>query len=50
MVIRNVSCSFLLHTKYEKHFQRKYLTTASVSSKYTVEIEGIKSIDNYILN
>ena len=47
--IRNVSCSFLLHIKYEKHL-RQYLTKARVSSKYRVEPESIKTNDNDILN
>ena len=36
------------HTKYEK--QRHYLTKVSVSSKYRVESESIKSNDGDILN
>ena len=47
MIIRNVSCSFLLHIKYEK--QRQYLAKGSVSSKYSVESETKKSIVNDIL-
>ena len=47
MIIRNVSCSFLLHIKYEK--QRQYLAKGSVSSKYSVEPETKKSIVNDIL-
>ena len=46
--LRNVSCSILLHIKYEK--QRQYLTEASVSSKCRVEHESIKSNDNDTLN
>ena len=48
MIIRNVSCSFLLHIKYEK--QRQYLARGSVSSKYRVEPESKKSNVNDILN
>ena len=36
IIIRNVSCSSLLHIKYEKHYMQ-YLTKESVSSKYRVE-------------
>ena len=42
MIIRNVSCSFLLHIKYEKHY-RQHLAEVSVSSKYRVESESKKS-------
>ena len=45
---RNVSCSFLLHIKYEK--QRQYLTKESVSSKYRVDSESKKSDVNDVLN
>ena len=48
MIIRNVSCSFLLHVKYEK--QRQYLAKVSVSSKYRVESENKKINVNDILN
>ena len=48
MIIRNVSCSFLLHIKYEK--QRQYLAKGSVISKYRVEPESKKSNVNDILN
>ena len=48
MIIRNVSCSFLLHIKYEK--QRQYLAKGSVSGKYRVEPESKKSNVNDILN
>ena len=47
LVIRNDSCSFLLHIKYKK---TQYPTKTSVSSKYRVEPESIKSNDNDILN
>ena len=49
IVMRNVSCSFLLHIKYEK-YSRQYLTKASVSSKYRVEPESIKGNDNDFLS
>ena len=45
MVIRNVSCPFLFHIKSEKHW-KQYLTNASVSSKYRVEPDSIKSNDD----
>ena len=48
MIIRNVSCSFLLHIKYEK--QRQYLAKGSFSSKYGVEPENKKINVNDILN
>ena len=48
MIIRYVSCSFLLHIKYEK--QRQYLAKGSVSSKYRVESKSKKSNVNDILN
>ena len=48
MIIRTVSCSFLLHIKYEK--QRQYLAKGNVSSKYRVELESKKSNVNDILN
>ena len=47
-VIRNVSCSFLLPIKFEKHYIRQYLAKGSVSSKYRVESESKKSNVNYI--
>ena len=49
MIIRNVSCSFLLHIKYEKHY-RQHLAEGSVSSKYRVESESKNSNVNDILN
>ena len=45
-VIRNVSCSFLLHIRYEE----QYLTKATVSSECRVEPESIKSNDSDILS
>ena len=48
MIIRNVSCSFLLHIRYEK--QRQYIAKGSVSSKYRVEPESKKSNVNDILD
>ena len=48
MIIRNVSCSFLLHIKYEK--QRQYLTKESVSSRYIVEPKSKKSNINDVPN
>ena len=48
MIIRNVSCSFLLHIKYEKQMQ--YLAKGNVSSKYKIEPESKKSNVNDILN
>ena len=47
IVIRNDSCSFLLHIKYRK---TRYITKTSVSSKYRVAPESIKSNDNDTLN
>ena len=41
MIIRNVSCSFFLHIKYEKH-SRQYLVKGRISSKYRVEPESKK--------
>ena len=49
MIIRNVSCSFLLHIKNEKHL-RQYLVKGRISSKYRVEPESKKSNVNDILN
>ena len=49
VITRNVSCSFLLHIKYEKHL-RQYLAKRSVSSKYKNEPESKKSNVNDILN
>ena len=46
IVIKNVSCSFLLHIKYQK--QRQYLTKESVVN--TVQPESIESNDNAILH
>ena len=43
MIIRNVSCSFLLHIKYD-------LARGSVSSKYRVQPESKNSNVNDILN
>ena len=48
MIIRNVSCLFLLNIKYEK--QRQYLAKGSVSSKYRAEPENKKINVNDILN
>ena len=47
MIIRNVSCPFLLHIKYEKHLA---ISNQRVSSKYRVEPEGKKSNVNDIPN
>ena len=49
IIIRNVSCSSLLHIKYEKHYMQ-YLTKESVSSKYRVEPGSKKSTVHNILN
>ena len=49
LIVRNVSRSFLLHIKYEKH-QMQYLTKESVSSKYRAEGQSKKSKVNDILN
>ena len=49
MITRNVSCSFLLHIKYEKH-QKQYLVKGNVSSKYRVEPESKKGNVNDIFN
>ena len=46
LIIRNVSCSFLLHIKYE-NFKGNVLTKKSVSSKYSLKV---KSNVNDILN
>ena len=43
MIIRNVSCSFLLHIKYD-------LARGSVSGKYRVQPESKNSNVNDILN
>ena len=48
MIIRNVSCSFFLHIKYEKQMQ--YLAKGSVRGKYRVEPESKKGNVNDILN
>ena len=50
MIIKNVSCSFLLHIKYEKHQYWEYLAKGGVSSKCRVEPESKKSNANDILN
>ena len=49
MIIRNVSCSFFLHIKYEKH-SRQYLVKGRISSKYRVEPESKKGNVKDILN
>ena len=49
IIIRSISCSFLLHIKYEKHL-RQYLAEESVRSKYIVEPESKKSYVNDIFN
>ena len=49
MIIRNVSCPFLLHIKYEKH-ERQYLAKGSVSNKYGVEPESKKGNVDDILS
>ena len=49
MIIRNVSSSFLLHIKYDKH-ERQYLAKGSVSRNYRVEPESKQSNVNDILD
>ena len=49
VITRNVSCSLLLHIKYEKQL-RQYLVKGSVSSKCRVEPESKKGNVNDILN
>ena len=49
VITRNVSCSLLLHIKYEKQL-RQYLVKGSVSSKCRVEPESKKDNVNDILN
>ena len=49
MIIKNVSSSFLLHIKYDKH-ERQYLAKGSVSRNYRVEPESKQSNVNDILD